>query len=269
MEQDELRIEREHDCVQLRLNRPERHNAFDDSLMKQIYNALETLKKDPTIRLLTISATGQSFSAGADLDWMRRVKNYSPEENYQDSKLLRYLLSSLANFPSPTLALVNGSAFGGGIGLIACCDIAISVDTAQFCFSEAKLGLVPALISPYIIRAIGLRQAQKLFLTAETFSAAQAVQYGLIHSCCAATELEACYRTYREFIFKNGPNALREIKNLIQLHERTPDMDIHDLMVERITAIRSSPEAQAGLSAFLEKRPISWQKQSNQISDQS
>lgn len=243
--------------VTLKLNRPNKHNAFDDSIIQEISDTLEDLK-EKDIRLLILTGEGKSFSAGADLNWMRRMKEYTQEENYQDSKALLHMLERLINFPAPTLAVINGSAFGGGVGLIACCDIAISNQDAKFSFSEAKLGLIPAVISSYVIKAIGLRQSKKLFLTAELFSAQQAKDYGLIHEVCEKDKLDATRAKYEKLILSNGPNALREVKEIIQLNERTCEVDIHDLMVERIANIRIGDEAQEGLTAFLDKRKPNW-----------
>lgn len=258
MTESALIIERNsHDVVTLKLNRPNKHNAFDDALITELSNTLESLE-DEDIRLLILTGEGKSFSAGADLNWMKRMKDYSEEENYQDSKALMYMLERLINFPSPTLAVVNGSAFGGGVGLVACCDIAISSNKALFSFSEAKLGLIPAVISPYIIKAIGLRQSKKLFLTAELFDAQAALDLGLLHETCDADDLDAVTQKYVNMILGNGPNALREVKEIIQLNEKTCEVDIHDLMVERIASIRVGEEAQEGLDAFLNKRKATW-----------
>lgn len=247
----------ENQVVTLTLNRPAKHNAFDDALINEISESLEQLNQED-VRLLVLTGEGKSFSAGADLNWMKRMKTYTEEENYQDSKALMCMLERLANFPSPTLAVVNGSAFGGGVGLIACCDMAISVESALFSFAEARLGLIPAVISPYIIKAIGIRQSKKLFLTGEQFNAEQAKSYGLIHDICKADDLTLIRQHYEAMILGNGPNALQEIKEIIHLNERTCEVDIHNLMVERIAAIRVGDEAQEGLSAFLEKRKAIW-----------
>lgn len=246
--------------VELRLNQPEIHNAFDDKLIQALFDALQTHKGNPNLMLMVISAEGKSFSAGADLNWMKRMKDYSVEENYQDAKALSDMLESLANYPVPTMALVNGSAYGGGIGLIACCDIAIAVDTAEFAFTEARLGLIPAVISPFIIKAMGLRQTQRYFLTAERFNAHEAQQNGLLHHLCPAGKLNDAFDQYVKLLSKNGPRALTEIKSIIELNDKTREIDIHNLMVEKIASIRISPEGQEGLSAFLEKRKPSWQQ---------
>jgi methylglutaconyl-CoA hydratase len=174
----------ERGVVTLTLDRPQLHNAFDDALIAELIKVLALYKANPQSRLLVLRANGKSFSAGADLNWMQRVAQYSQAENKADAENLAELMSSLYYFPHPTLAVVQGAAFGGGVGLVSCCDIAVASDKASFCLSEVKLGLVPAVISPYVIAAIGTRQAQRYFLSAERFDAQTAYHLGLVQQLC-------------------------------------------------------------------------------------
>src|SRR3954469_25422595 len=170
------------------LNRPERHNAFDDTLIAELTDALRTLEADASVRVVVLSAAGTSFSAGADLNWMKRMAGFSREENVRDAMALGALMRTLAHLAKPTIARVQGAAYGGGVGLVACCDIAIALQAATFSFSEAKLGLIPAVISPYVIAAIGERAARRYFLTAERFDAAEAWRLGLVHELASSPD---------------------------------------------------------------------------------
>ena len=188
----------------LTLNRPERHNAFDDAVVTSMTGHLRTLAEDDAIRLLVIRGAGRSFSAGGDIEWMRRVSGASFEENLGDAQALAEMMALLDSFPKPTIAFVHGAAYGGGVGLVACCDIAIASERATFCMSEARLGIIPAVIGPFVIGAIGARQARRLMLTAETITAARARSIGLVHEAApeeAASELLAGNR--------RSPAALR------------------------------------------------------------
>jgi len=245
----------------LALARPEVHNAFDAALIAALIEALDALATDDTVRAIVLTGQGSTFSAGADLHWMRGMAKASEAENLADSLELARLMRSLNFFPKPTLARVNGSAYGGGVGLVACCDIAIGVEGAKFSLSEAKLGLVPAVISPYVVAAIGARQARKLFQTAEVFEAPEATRIGLLHRCVAAGELDAAIDRELHWLGKGGPIAQAEAKTLAL---RIGGMSRED--AERIDAdnarliarLRVSPEGQEGLAAFLDKRPARW-----------
>ncbi len=241
------------------LNRPDIHNAFDDKLIAELTQTLETAGADGTIRVVVLTGSGKSFSAGADLKWMRRMAAFSEEENYHDAMALGELMLTLNRLPKPTIARVNGSAFGGGVGLIACCDMAIAVDDAQFALSEVKLGLIPAVISPYVVAAIGERKARRYFLTGERFSAADAVGFGLLNSCVVANELDRSVNDMVDLLIVAGPAAQAEAKDLIaSVSHRPPTDSVIADTAERIAHIRISPEGQEGLSAFLEKRKPGW-----------
>lgn len=250
-----------HGCATLRLNNPEQHNAFDDRLIAEMTAALRQLADDPQVRLVTLCSSGKSFSAGADLNWMRRVADYSLEENITDALELAKLLQTLNELPKPTIALVQGATFGGGVGLVAACDIAIASEQASFCLSEVKLGLIPAAISPYLLAAIGERAARRYFLTAERFSAAEALRIGLLHQVVSTEELAKTGATLCEHLLQNGPHTLTEAKRLIRdVTGRPIDGDLIEMTAERIAAIRATNEGREGLSAFLQKRKPSWVK---------
>src|ERR1700744_6285420 len=205
----------DHDAVRrITLDRPELHNAFDDHLIAELTAAIEAAGSDPTVRAVVLSGAGASFSAGADMNWMRGMAKASEQENREDSLKLAQLMRSLQFCPKPTVARVNGAAYGGGVGLVACCDIAIGVDTAKFGLTEVKLGLVPAVISPYVMQAIGLRQARRLFITGELFAAATALQIGLLHQSVPAEQLDAVVDTVLAQLSKAGPLAQTQAKQL-------------------------------------------------------
>lgn len=243
----------------LTLNRPERHNAFDDAMLAALLKALQTIKANEAIRFVILRANGTSFSAGADLAWMQRMSDYSYSQNIADAELLANVMDSLANLPQPTLAIVQGAAFGGGVGLIACCDIVLASTQAEFCLSEVKLGLIPAVISPYLIRAMGFKTTTRYALTAERFNAAIALQTGLVSEVLEPEHLEARATTLQAHLLKNAPSALRECKKLLnQLLEPEPFTHIKALSVETIARLRVSPEGQMGLKAFLNKQTPTW-----------
>lgn len=245
----------------LTLARPQVHNAFDDTLVAEATAALARLADDAGVRVLVVTGAGPTFSAGADLNWMRRMVQAGAEENRADAARLAALLRALQFFPKPTIARVNGSAYGGGVGLVACCDIAIGVEGAKFALSEVKLGLVPATIAPYVVQAIGARQARRLFVSAEILDAAEAARIGLLHQCVAPGELDAAVDRQLHFLAKGGPVAQHEAKRLaLRTAGMTPESaersDADN--AELIARLRVSREGQAGLAAFLEKHSPPW-----------
>ncbi|MBM7131917.1 enoyl-CoA hydratase-related protein [Dyella mobilis] len=246
---------------ELRLNRPEVHNAFDDRLIADLTQALETAGRDASVRAVVLTGVGASFSAGADLNWMRGMAKASEAENREDSLRLAALMRTLQFLPKPTIARVNGAAYGGGVGLIACCDIAIGVNTAKFGLTEVKLGLVPAVISPYVIAAIGLRQARRLFLTGELFDADTAAQIGLLHQSVPTDYLDDTVHNVLKLLAKAGPVAQLEAKQLaFDMHGFTRThaerLDLQNAAL--IARLRVSQEGQEGLGAFLDKRAPDW-----------
>ena len=257
---ESLAIERQGPIGLVTMNRPERHNAFDDELIRSLTEALRSMEAEDGIRIVVLSGAGRSFSAGADLNWMRRMAGFSKDENQRDAMGLGALMRTLAHLRKPTIARVQGAAYGGGVGLVACCDIAVAAQEATFALSEAKLGLIPAVISPYVIAAIGERAARRYFVTAERFDAAEAWRLGLVHEL-AATEgdLDEKVGLVVDALLACGPVAQREAKELIRAVAGKPvTSELIQDTAERIAKIRSSPEGREGVAAFLEKRRPAW-----------
>lgn len=245
--------------AKITLARPDIHNAFDDTMIQDLTAAIGKIDSNEDIRFLVLDAQGKSFSAGADLNWMKRMAEYSWEENYQDSLKLAGLMQALHDTSKTTIAIVQGAAFGGGVGLVACCDIVLASDKAIFCLSEVKLGLIPSVISPYVVKAIGERNSKRFFATAERFNANEARRIQLVHKVVAHDELGDFSKDYINKILANGPKAVKQSKQLINY---VLDKDITEELVletaQRIADIRASSEGREGVSAFLEKRPADW-----------
>ncbi|WP_440997763.1 enoyl-CoA hydratase/isomerase family protein [Arhodomonas sp. SL1] len=259
MDDDTLDIRREAGIARVTMNRPRVHNAFDDALIAALTRALEDIGHDDSVRAVILAGAGRSFSAGADLGWMRRMADYDWQENYQDSRALGRLMHTLNGLPQPTVARVNGAAMGGGVGLVACCDIAIASEAAVFALTEVRLGLIPAVISPYVVSAIGERQARRYFVSGERFDAGTARRLGLIHEVVPAEALDDAVGAMIATLQGNGPLAMREAKRLALDMSRGPlDERMVEDTAERIADQRASDEGKAGVSAFLEKRPPRW-----------
>ena len=241
------------------LDRPEIRNAFDDALIAALTQTLRELDADDSVRAVVLAGNGPAFCAGADLNWMKRMAGYSYEQNLADAQALAAMLKTLDRMAKPTVARVHGPAFAGGVGLVAACDIAIGVPEAKFCLSEAKLGLSPATISPYVVRAMGERMARRYFLTAEVFDAAEAARIGLLSGVVAPEKLDAEVEGILRHLRQGGPQALAKIKDLIRAVASVPVDDplIADT-AQRIAEIRVSPEGREGIASFLEKRKPSW-----------
>ncbi|MEO5676223.1 MAG: enoyl-CoA hydratase/isomerase family protein [Usitatibacter sp.] len=255
-----LAIERQGPVGLITLNRPERHNAFDDALIAELTEALRNLEADDGVRLVVLSGAGKSFSAGADLHWMKRMAGFSKEENQRDAMQLGALMSTLAQLRKPTIARVHGAAYGGGVGLVACCDVAVASNAATFSLSEVKLGLIPAVISPYVVSAIGERAARRYFLTGERFDAAEAWRLGLVHELASDdADLDEKVGAIVDAMIACGPVAQREAKELVRaVAPRPVTREVIQDTAERIARIRSSPEGREGVGAFLEKRRPAW-----------
>lgn len=244
------------------LNRPSLHNAFDAELIAELHAAIVRAGDEPGVRALVLSGRGKTFSAGADLNWMRAMAAADEAENRADAERLAALMRDLDFLGKPTIARVNGSAYGGGVGLVACCDIAIGLDESKFTLSEVRLGLVPAVISPYVIAAIGGRAARRLFVSGEIFDAAQARMLGLLHTCVADLEaLDSEVERCLHWLGKGGPVAQAEAKHLALAmagmeYERQTRIDAGN--AELIARLRVSAEGQQGLAAFLDKRAPEW-----------
>jgi methylglutaconyl-CoA hydratase len=242
------------------LNRPERHNAFDDALIADLTGALRAMEADDSVRVVILGGAGKSFSAGADLNWMKRMSGFSKEENLRDAMGLGALMRTLAFLRKPTIARVHGAAYGGGVGLVACCDIAVAARQATFSLSEVRLGLIPAVISPYVVGAIGERAARRYFLTGERFDAAEAWRLGLLHEVANdPVGMDEKLNEIVEALLAAGPVAQREAKELIRAVANRPlHSEVIQDTADRIARVRSSPEGREGVAAFLEKRKPSW-----------
>jgi methylglutaconyl-CoA hydratase len=241
------------------LNRPEVRNAFNDEVIVELTAAFLALSDRDDVRAVVLAANGSAFCAGADLNWMKRMATYTREENLADGRGLARMLEVIYTCPKPTVARIQGDVYAGGMGLVAACDMAVAAEGAHFCLSEVKIGLIPATISPYVIRAMGSRAAHRWFLTAERFSAAQAHGMGLVHEVVPADQLDAQVQAITGALVAAGPDAMRACKRL--LHEvggREITPGLIDRTVEGIADIRASQEGREGIRAFLEKRKPAW-----------
>ncbi|HKT31505.1 MAG TPA: enoyl-CoA hydratase/isomerase family protein [Gammaproteobacteria bacterium] len=248
----------------LTFNRPEKHNAFDDAIIAELTTKLIQLNNDKNVRIVILTGAGKSFSAGADLNWMRSMEKFSEAENIEDALKLAELMDILNTLRKPTIARVNGAVYGGGVGLVACCDIAVASDTAKIALSEVRLGLVPSVISPYVIAAIGAHQARRYFLTAEAISAQQAQNIGLVHEVAAPDKLDEAVEKEVDLLLKAGPKALTACKELIAANAAasvSARRALKQKTAQLIAQLRVSDEGQEGLSAFLEKRSPKWAKE--------
>jgi methylglutaconyl-CoA hydratase len=254
-----LNIKVQDRIARVTLNRPEVRNAFDDATIAELTETFTALAHDASVRVVVLAAEGPAFCAGADLNWMRRMAQYSDQENRADAAALAAMLQAIHTCPKPVLAAIQGDVFAGGMGLVAACDIALAVDAAQFCLSEVRLGLVPATISPYVVRAMGARAAHRYALTAERFSAAEALRIGFIHEVLTTEALEERVQVLAQTLSNNGPEAVATTKGLLQ---RVADQPIHQSLVDHtidlIAQVRASSEGREGVGAFLDKRKPSW-----------
>jgi methylglutaconyl-CoA hydratase len=245
--------------ARITLNRPEVRNAFNDEVIAELTQAFTALGQDAQVRAIVLAAEGPAFCAGADLNWMRRMADYTRAENLADAGCLAEMLRAIHSCLKPTIARVQGDVFAGGMGLVAACDMAVSVDTATYCLSEVKLGLIPATISPYVIRAMGTRASQRYFLTAERFSAAEAHRIGFVHAVVPADQLDAKVDELTQALVTASPNALRACKMLVnEVAGRDIDAALIAQTVEGIADIRSSTEGKEGVQSFLQKRKPNW-----------
>ena len=254
-----LEVTRQGGVARVTLNRPELRNAFDDALIKELRGAFSNLEKDKTVRVVVLAGNGAAFCAGADLNWMKRMAGYGYDENLADAKALAEMLATLDRLPKPTIARVHGPVFAGGTGLVAACDIAVGTPEAKFCLSEARLGLSPATISPYVMRAMGEREARRYFLTAEVFDAAEALRIGMLSLLVPGDQLDANVDSLIKNLLAGGPEAHAKIKALIRTvaGRRTDDTLVAET-AKHIAEIRGSPEGKEGIASFLEKRKAAW-----------
>ena len=247
--------------AQVTLNNPDKHNAFDDQMIIELTNAFNALAANANVRIMLLKSEGKSFSAGADLEWMKRMASYSYQQNLNDARALAAMLKALHQMPIPTIARVQGAAFGGAIGLISCCDIALASSNASFALSEVKIGLVPSTISPYVIAAIGERHAKRYFMTAERFDTNTALQISLVHEAVEEQFLDDKVEQLITAILSNGPEAVVAAKQLVfAVSGKVIDSSLIEHTCEVIAGIRVSAQGQEGLSAFLDKRKPHWLK---------
>ena len=247
--------------ARLSLNRPDVHNAFDDVMIAELIEALNSAENDDAVRVLVLQSAGKNFSAGADLNWMRSMAEKDYQQNIDDAGELSLLMQRLDELSKPTIAMVQGAAFGGAVGLAACCDMVLAQPKTSFCLSEVKIGLIPAVISPYVVKAIGERQSRRYMLTAERFFAEQALALGLVHRI--VDDFEPALAEWLDALLNNSPQALDACKSLIaNVGSRPIDASVRKHTIEAIAKIRVSDEGQEGLSAFLEKRPAAWRNDS-------
>ncbi|MBL8311151.1 MAG: enoyl-CoA hydratase/isomerase family protein [Burkholderiales bacterium] len=259
-----LKIERDaRGVAMVAFNRPEVHNAFDETMIREVIAAFRDLGEDESVRVIIIAAEGKSFCAGADLNWMKRASEYDEDQNREDAGELALMLNAIYACPKPVIARVQGNAFGGGVGVVAAADIAIGVADVQFALSEVKLGIIPAVISPYVIESIGARYAHRYFITAERFSGSEAYRIGLLHDLASSVEaMDEMIAGLCSILLSNGPKAITAAKNLIQAVAQKPiDDELMEDTIERIAQIRSTPEAKEGIGAFLGKRRPNWVKE--------
>jgi methylglutaconyl-CoA hydratase len=254
-----LLVEKKDGVARVTLNRPDVRNAFDDALIKLLHESFLSLGKDDSVRAVVLAGNGPAFCAGADLNWMKRMAGYDYAANLRDAQALADMLAALDRMPKPTIARVHGPTFAGGTGLVAACDIAVGTSEAKFCFSEAKLGLSPATISPHVIRAIGERAARRYFLTAEVFDAEEAHRIGMLSLLVSSSEIDSEIEKLLAHLLAGGPEAMKKIKELVRAVSSRP---LDDALVadtaKRIAEIRVSPEGREGIASFLEKRKPAW-----------
>jgi methylglutaconyl-CoA hydratase len=242
------------------INRPDKHNAFDDAIIAELRTSFDQLAQNPDVRVVVLASEGRSFSAGADLTWMKRMAEYDYQHNLQDAEALAGMLQALYALPQPTIARVQGAALGGAVGLVSCCDMAIANERASFSLSEVLIGLIPATISPYVIRAIGERASKRYFTTGERFDVEEAHRLGLVSEVAAGEQLDQQLDALIDNLLANGPVAVRAAKKLvIDVAGKPIDDALTFDTCERIAGIRVSEEGQEGLTAFLQKRPPAWQ----------
>lgn len=255
-----LRLERPTPALaRVTLARPEVRNAFDEGLIAELTAVFRALDADATVRVVVLAADGPAFCAGADLHWMRRMAEHSRAENLADARALAELLRTIAACRPPTLARVQGDAYAGGIGLVAACDLAVAADTAQFCLSEVRLGLLPATIAPYVVRAIGSRAAQRYCLSAERFDAPTARSLGLVHEIAPAQALDACVQHFVDALLAASPQALAACKRLLhEVADRPIDATLIAHTAEAIADARGSDDGREGVAAFLARRKPRW-----------
>lgn len=254
-----ITIERLGRTSRVTLRRPDLHNAFNDDMMRELTGAFERLGKDEAVRVIVLAAEGKSFCAGADIHWMKRMVGYSFEENVADARVLSGMLRTIRECPKPVIARVHGATYGGGVGLMAACDMAVALKSANFCLSEVKLGILPAVISPFVLEKIGPGAARRYALTAEAFDGVEARRLGLVNEAAESIEeMDEWIEKVARALAANGPNAIAHCKRILSDVVGVPWDQVEDITTKKISELRVSPEGQEGLKAFLEKRKPSW-----------
>jgi len=253
-----IKVESSPEIARLTLNRPETRNAFDEIMISEIHQAVEELSANDAVRVIVITGAGTAFSAGANIDWMRRMGEEDFDANYQDALGLAHMLDAIATCPKPTIARVNGPAIGGGTGLVAACDIAVAVDSAFFSFSEVKIGLVPACIGPYVIRKVGEGRSRELFITGRRLTAKEGLDYGLVNFIVSPENLDAEVEELLKQIISSGPAAVASAKRLARAVPEMYREEYIEYTARLIAELRTSPEGREGTQAFLQKRKPYW-----------
>jgi methylglutaconyl-CoA hydratase len=260
MKYDTIKVLTEKDVVTVKLNRPDVHNAMNARLMEELTTCFKELSSDKTVRVIILTGNGKSFCAGADLNWMKSMVNYSKEENIKDSRLLLDLYETVYSCPKPVIGRINGHAFGGGVGLLAVCDLNVALPGLKFAFSEVKLGIIPSVISTFIVKRIGTANMRRLFITGERFTSEYAREIGLIDSVVSEENFDSEIQRYVEQIYSSGPGAIKEVKKLVDEYQKTDLESYKKYTVEKIAELRISEEGQDGINAFLEKRKSKWSR---------
>lgn len=258
MKYETIQIQKDKGIITVSLNRPDVHNAMNEQLMKELTSCFKEITNDRAIRVVILTGNGKSFCAGADLNWMKSMAKYSKEENIQDSRLLLDLYETIYTCPKPVIGRVNGHAFGGGLGLFAVCDITIAIPNCKFAFSEAKLGIIPSVISTYIARRMKLSDMRRLFITGERFDSNYAKQVGLIDFVVDEKDFDDKIQKYVEILRSSGPKAIVEVKDLVDKYQKMDIEKYKEHTVKKIAELRVSKEGQEGINAFLEKRKSKW-----------
>jgi methylglutaconyl-CoA hydratase len=253
-----FRLDRKNSVATVTLDRPSVKNAFDDTLIEELTNALDEIAKDMSVRVMVLTGAGDVFSAGADLNWMRKVSKYTYEQNFEDALVFAKMLEALYRLPKPTIARVNGACMGGGVGLVSACDVAISTRDAKYALREILLGIAPSAISPYVLRKIGQAHAHDYFLTGRTFDAERAREICLVNEVVDIADLDTATEKWIHRFFKAGPKAIAATKSLIDRVAGAPIEQVQELTARTIAGLRGSEEGQEGFNAFFEKRKPGW-----------
>ncbi len=258
MTYETLELNREGSTLFVRLNRPQVHNAMNDIMLKELTECFADSSENQDVRAVVLTGNGKSFSAGADLNWMKSMIDYSFDENVKDSRLLLELYDSMYNFPKPLIARVNGHAFGGGVGLMAVCDVVIAVPDAKFAFSEINLGIIPSVISSFVVKRIGISHMRRLFITGERFDSIYGYEIGLVDHVVPEEDMDDEVEKYLKILRSSAPEGVKEVKELLNKYQEMTEDEYKEYTVKKISELRVSPEGQEGIGAFLEKRKSKW-----------